>query len=141
MVWEGRLKGMDMFEHEAQYRAHLGEATDDPLCALLGEVLKVELGARQVDKWWGVGGSQEISCVRFQINHEIITVQAETYIGVDVFGPQSLVDDIMQRVQSKLKLNSVAPLPCGAVANRLQPARLPLRLAVATALLIQWSAA
>ena len=54
----------------------------------------VSLGAKFVNQHWSLAGSQEITLYRFQLDNEIITMQAETYMGLGIFAQQNILDTI-----------------------------------------------
>jgi hypothetical protein len=78
----------------------LGNEWDEALKASLKRVL-LDLGAvPEGDEEWGVAGSQELYTAKFRVNDEWVEVESETYIGLSVTGPSSLVERIRQAVQS-----------------------------------------
>ena len=58
-----------------------------------------DLGAIRVSNTYGVGGSQELVEMTFQIGPVTVEVVAETYMGVSVAGPRELVESIERSVQ------------------------------------------
>jgi hypothetical protein len=52
------------------------------------------LGYRAQTKWWGVGGSQEVTHVELSGPRGRIEVEAETYVGLTVSGDVDAVAEI-----------------------------------------------
>jgi hypothetical protein len=77
----------------------LGNEWDERLKASLKRAL-LDLGAVREGHEWAVGGSQELTTSKWRLNNEWVEVQTETYIGLSVTGPPSLVERIRQAVQS-----------------------------------------
>jgi hypothetical protein len=95
---------MEPFGHSKQYHAYLAEFLDAPEVKALMLIL-LEAGYPVVDKWSGVGGSQAITVVRFDVDGEILSLESETYIGVHLYGPRretvdALVAQARQRAPS-----------------------------------------
>jgi hypothetical protein len=59
----------------------------------------LDLGYRPTDKWWGVGGSQEVSHWEFTGALGIVTIEAETYVGLTVTGPDVAVSEVRARME------------------------------------------
>jgi hypothetical protein len=59
----------------------------------------LDLGYSPTDKWWGVGGSQEISHWAFVGARGDLTVRAETYVGLTITGPDVAVRDVRARME------------------------------------------
>ncbi|MEN4921818.1 hypothetical protein ABE485_24350 [Achromobacter spanius] len=76
----------------------LGNEFDDELRRVLVAVLERN-GAVLVDEFWGVGGSQEVERMLFRIGSDVITIEAETYVGLTICGPKLVVADIAQQVR------------------------------------------
>ena len=76
----------------------LGPEWDDALRSSLLDVLR-ELGATEVSREWGVGGSQEIETLVVKLGDQVLSIEAETYIGLSVTGPR----DLVERVQSMMR--------------------------------------
>jgi len=76
---------------------------DNDLFEVLSNTLKSE-GAKIFSKDWGVGGSQEVSTWDVKINEETINVEAETYIGLSIRGPNTLIERIAQKVKHQMEL-------------------------------------
>ncbi len=73
--------------------------TDDKKIALLSMVLK-NLGAELLNKERAIVGSQDILSAVYLIHNEKITIISETYEGVILHGPEQLVDEIIDRVNT-----------------------------------------
>jgi len=71
----------------------LGEEFDDDLREVLKDVLR-ELGATMLKKDWGVAGSQELETVEVSLRGRIVTIEAETYVGLSVSGHEDDVNEI-----------------------------------------------
>lgn len=75
----------------------LGDEHDESLRAALLDVLQ-ELGADPVGADWGVAGSQELATWKVVVDDDVVTIEAETYIGLSISGDAILVSDIAYRV-------------------------------------------
>jgi hypothetical protein len=62
----------------------------------------VAQGAREVDREWGVGGSQEINTWTYEVGDQIVEVMSETYIGLSIGGDEQLVLLIAETVRQRL---------------------------------------
>lgn len=71
----------------------LGPEYDEALQAAVMAALTALGGVMTVDDW-GVGGSQELSTRVFRVDGQEVTVEAETYIGLSLSGPDALVDRV-----------------------------------------------
>jgi hypothetical protein len=78
----------------------LGEEYDERLWAALRVVL-LRNGAVEVERSWGVGGSQEITTLTVQVNQAVVRVVAETYMGLSLVGPCSIVEPLAQQVRDE----------------------------------------
>lgn len=79
----------------------LGDEYDDALRDVLRAVL-VSNGAIGIDKSWGVGGSQETEALVIRLGSDLITIEAETFVGLSVAGPKAIVEDIALQVRRQL---------------------------------------
>ena len=79
---------------------NVGAEYDKAIQARLKSVL-LELGYRLSDKWWGVGGSQEISHWKFTGVLGDLTVEAETYVGLTITGPSAAINEVRSRMASQ----------------------------------------
>ena len=79
----------------------LGDEYDDKLRDALMLTLKEE-GAIPVDKSWAVAGSQEIEFLEVSLDSESVTIEAETYIGLSITGPQNIVERIAEKTRNRL---------------------------------------
>jgi hypothetical protein len=75
----------------------LGDEYDEGLRRSLLAVLR-QSGAEHLDSDWAVVGSQELETLRVDVAGQIITVEAETYIGLTITGNHVLVDEIARKV-------------------------------------------
>ena len=67
---------------------------DQPLFAAALGALR-EMGAKRKRHWWGVGGSQEITHEEWKTKRGTLILEAETYIGLTVSGPDDLVAELV----------------------------------------------
>jgi hypothetical protein len=74
-------------------RLIIGPEHDATLLQKLGNVLRL-LGYRVDNQWSGVAGSQDISHWEVASPKGVLVVEAETYVGLSVFGPQELVSEL-----------------------------------------------
>lgn len=58
------------------------------------EVIK-EMGGAPISRDCAVVGSQEINHLSIEIHGEVVDIEAETYIGLSVSGPDRLIDEIV----------------------------------------------
>lgn len=78
----------------------LGPEFEPALRQRLRAVL-TSMGAESLEEsWWAVGGSQEISHAEVSVDGATLIIEAETYIGLTITGPASLVGDIADRVRT-----------------------------------------
>ena len=61
-----------------------------------------KVGARRRRGSWGVGGSQEVITERWQCWLATLTLEAETYIGLTLSGPDKLVNRVAQLAADRL---------------------------------------
>jgi len=59
-------------------------------------------GATAISASTWIGGSQELEEARFELDGYVITVDAETYMGITISGPEFLVDDLVSDVVNNL---------------------------------------
>lgn len=81
----------------------LGDEYDDVVRDALRTVL-VRSGAVGIDETWGIGGSQEIEVLVIRIGSDLVTIEAETFIGLTVTGPKAVVEDIALLVRQQLRV-------------------------------------
>lgn len=79
----------------------LGDEYDAGLRERLFAVLR-GLGADIADGDWALGGSQEVETVRVRLNGAELTVEAETYVGLSLTGPDDDVDRIVGEMGGRL---------------------------------------
>ncbi len=82
---------------EMNKKVILGNEYDVSLFVTLKDVLATQQ-ATLLDKTWGVGGSQEIGTWHVSIGGQILTIEAETYMGLSLFGPADMVSQIASAV-------------------------------------------
>ena len=73
----------------------LGAEYDERLRAIVRQVL-IELGGKAIGQGWALGGSQELESLEVELEGDRLLVEAETYVGLSITGPSSLV----RRVQA-----------------------------------------
>jgi hypothetical protein len=78
----------------------LGPEYDVKLRDRLREVLKA-LGAVTKPAEFALAGSQEIHTQIVDVQGQKLTVEAETYVGLSISGPSSLVDEIAALVAAQ----------------------------------------
>jgi len=71
----------------------VGPEYDESLFGKLGDALRNQ-GFKLIDKWWGVGGSQEVNQWTVSSPAGKLTIESETYIGLTVEGPTELVENV-----------------------------------------------
>lgn len=81
----------------------LGDEYDDTIRDALLAVL-VRSGAVGIDKTWAVGGSQEIETMVIKLGGDVITIEAETFVGLTVTGPKAVVEAIALLVKQQLRV-------------------------------------
>jgi hypothetical protein len=79
----------------------LGDEYDDALRDALRAVL-IRNGAVGLDKSWAVFGSQEIEDLQVQLGDERLEIEAETFVGLSIFGRQMTVEKIASQVRKQL---------------------------------------
>ena len=80
----------------------IGNEYDDNLKDALSLALK-QMGAKEISKINALVGSQDISIYEFLVKNEIIRVEFETYIGLSLIGPKTLIREIEENIQLILK--------------------------------------
>ncbi|MGJ7513176.1 hypothetical protein ACSFE6_02405 [Pseudomonas baetica] len=81
----------------------LGDEYDAVLRNALHIVL-VRLGAVGLDKSWAVGGSQEIEVAEVELMGEKVKIESETFVGITIFGPRYIIDEVADKVRQELAL-------------------------------------
>jgi hypothetical protein len=61
-----------------------------------------KVGAMRRSNSWGVGGSQEIASEKWQCGGTTLTLEAETYVGLTLSGPEELVNLVAQLAADRL---------------------------------------
>lgn len=85
----------------------LGEEHDAALKGRLMEWLKAA-GAVPLSSEWGVAGSQEVASLTVDLRGAVIRIEAETYIGLSISGPDEVVGEIARAVEGQGGHNGVA---------------------------------
>ncbi|WP_339489672.1 hypothetical protein [Pseudomonas sp. EL_65y_Pfl2_R95] len=81
----------------------LGDEYDAVLRNALHIVL-FRLGAVGIDKSWAVGGSQEIEVAEVELMGGKVKIESETFVGLTIFGPEFIIDEIADKVRQELSL-------------------------------------
>jgi hypothetical protein len=81
--------------NSSQKTVLLGAEHDDAMRSALRDVL-VRLGGKVLSGDWGVGGSQELETLQIQVGGDTVVVEAETFVGLSVRGPEDLVERIQE---------------------------------------------
>ncbi|HWU15273.1 MAG TPA: hypothetical protein VN157_14825 [Caulobacter sp.] len=68
--------------------------------ALIGRTIKVleAMGARLVDKFGGVAGSQEVGVQVWDLEGQTVRLEAETYMGFSIEAPDSILVEVQRRL-------------------------------------------
>jgi hypothetical protein len=61
-----------------------------------------DLGAQQMSKSSGFGGSQDVETLSVKIGERVVVVEAETYVGLSISGDPILVHEVALRVRKQL---------------------------------------
>jgi hypothetical protein len=77
----------------------LGDEWDGALRKRLMALLE-EMGARAGDHQLGHAGSQDLETLEVTLDGKALRIEAETYIGLTLSGPRSLVEAIQSRLPS-----------------------------------------
>jgi len=80
---------------------NLGDEFDAKLWTALRSSLR-DLGAKNCDENWGIGGSQELVTLVVELEGAKIRIESETYMGLTVSGPATWVDRVQQLVAIKM---------------------------------------
>jgi len=81
------------------YEVCLGSETDTTLWAALQAVV-LTMGGSIIETSWGVGGSQELITHSITLPNGHVVAESETYIGLSIRGPATLVDEIAKAVRA-----------------------------------------
>lgn len=90
-----------MTTHTTKKKILLGDEYDDRLREALLATLR-DLGAQTVDQWAGVGGSQQLDSLEIRIGDNTVLVEAETYMGLTIYGDADLVDRVEAGVRERM---------------------------------------
>lgn len=91
---------MDTDASSLQKTQILGDEYDEALRGRLREVL-LTAGAKIIESKWGMAGSQDILTVEVDVDGQQLIVESETYIGLSITGPGSLVDWVVAEMAEK----------------------------------------
>jgi hypothetical protein len=80
----------------------LGDEYDNALHDALRLIL-ISADAVKIDSSWAVGGSQEIERVQIRLGGDLVTIESETYVGLSIFGPKLVIDEIAKQVRLQLR--------------------------------------
>ncbi|MDG2528443.1 hypothetical protein [Caulobacter endophyticus] len=86
-----------MAQLSGSLNVHLGDEYDRDLRAALLNAL-LESGATLKDRWQGVGGSQDVSQEEWETADGVVVVEAETYVGLSIQGPEAAVTPVVRRL-------------------------------------------
>ncbi|WP_159069080.1 hypothetical protein [Burkholderia metallica] len=79
----------------------IGDEYDEALRKALSIAIS-EIGAEVVDKSGGVAGSQDVEVLVINVGGETVKIEAETFVGISVEGPELTVADFMKVVNKNL---------------------------------------
>ncbi|KVD69734.1 hypothetical protein WS62_13720 [Burkholderia sp. ABCPW 14] len=79
----------------------VGDEYDEALRKALSTAIS-EIGAEVVNKSGGVAGSQDLEVLVINVGGNIVTIEAETFVGISVEGAESVVADFMKVVNKNL---------------------------------------
>lgn len=75
----------------------LGDEWDRALMTRTTKVLEA-MGARLVDKFGGIAGSQEVGVQVWDLEGQVIRLEAETYMGFSIEGPNAVLAEVTRRL-------------------------------------------
>ena len=78
---------------------NLGDEHDEEIRRAIFDALN-SLGAKALERWAGVGGSQDIVSQTFDIGGRKLNLETETYIGITATGDPETVEIFSNRVAS-----------------------------------------
>jgi hypothetical protein len=79
----------------------LGDEYDGVLKSALLQVL-AKNNAEGIGESWGVGGSQEIESLNVELGGHLVTIEAETYVGLTISGAKCIVEKLAAEVRAEL---------------------------------------
>lgn len=79
----------------------IGKEYDDRLRGALRRVL-IHLRATGLSHDWGIGGSQELETTEVLVGPDRIVIEAETFVGLSIRGPDDVVDRIRALVEAAM---------------------------------------
>ena len=97
LEWCGKRTFCDRTHHMTS-TVNLGPEYDLVVTNALLHVLR-EMGAQEISRNWGVGGSQEVNTLQFELDGCQLTVEAETYVGLSLSGESQTIQAIAKRVR------------------------------------------
>ena len=80
----------------------LGAEHDGALIRATKRALR-KLGARRTLGWWGLGGSQEVSSETWKSPVGPILLEAETYEGFTITGPEDFIARVATLARERLR--------------------------------------
>ena len=75
----------------------LGDEWDRALITRTVDVLKA-MGARLVDKFGGIAGSQEVGVQVWDLAGQVVRLEAETYMGFSIEAPDPVLAEVRRRL-------------------------------------------
>jgi hypothetical protein len=91
-----------------EIRIELGAEYDIDLWAALRLVL-LRRHAVELHTSWGLGGSQEIQALTLLLENQVIAIESETYMGLSIVGPRSIVEDLARDVHQQMNEKTKEP--------------------------------
>lgn len=82
----------------------IGSEFDSPLVGDVRRLLLV-LGYAEDSHWTGVAGSQDIAHWEYVGSKGRLILEAETYIGLTLVGPENLVIEVREAFQTSQQMN------------------------------------
>ena len=83
-----------------QTTVSLGSEFDIDLRRALRDVLE-DMEAVGDEGWWRVGGIHDVSLAEIRVGSDLLTLEAESYVGLTMTGPEDLINRIMRRVAER----------------------------------------
>jgi hypothetical protein len=75
----------------------LGDEWDRALITRTIDVLEA-MGGRLVDKFGGIAGSQEVGVQVWDVEGQVVRLEAETYMGFSIEAPDLILDEVRRRL-------------------------------------------
>ena len=95
------LRAIQVSEMSIETKIVLGNEYDDALRDALRAVL-IRNGAVGLDKSWAVFGSQEIENLQVQLGDDRLEIEAETFVGLSIYGRRMTVEKLASQVRKQL---------------------------------------